>query len=60
MPTYDYSCEKCDHTFEVFHGMNESPSKICPECGGAKFDRIESDYAHYSGCKNCGTVCVNP
>ena len=37
MPTYDYKCEKCDHTFEESlkiadrSALTESP---CSECGG--------------------------
>ena len=37
MPTYDYKCEKCDHTFEESlkivdrRAPTESP---CSECGG--------------------------
>ena len=33
MPTYDYKCKKCEHTFEVFHGINDSPELKCPVCG---------------------------
>ena len=35
MPTYDYECRSCGHTFEVFHGMTESPELSCPLCRGA-------------------------
>jgi len=35
MPTYDYRCAECGHTFEVFHGMKEDPVQECPKCGGA-------------------------
>ena len=34
MPTYEYECKKCEHTFEVFHGISEKPIAKCPECGG--------------------------
>ena len=34
MPTYDYECTKCGHTFEVFHAVNSSPRKRCPRCEG--------------------------
>jgi len=36
MPTYDYECQKCGNTIEVFHGMSESPKVKCPKkgCGG--------------------------
>ena len=32
MPTYDYICNKCGHTFELFQSMSETPRKICPVC----------------------------
>jgi putative FmdB family regulatory protein len=34
MPTYEYECRKCEHRFEVFQSIKETPRKICPECGG--------------------------
>ena len=34
MPTYDYECTKCDHTFEIFQSMNDDHLTKCPECGG--------------------------
>ena len=35
MPTYDYICEKCNQTFEVFQSMAEKPLETCPRdhCG---------------------------
>ncbi|HIM73882.1 MAG TPA: zinc ribbon domain-containing protein [Candidatus Marinimicrobia bacterium] len=32
MPTYDYICNKCGHTFELFQSMSETPRKTCPVC----------------------------
>ena len=32
MPTYEYSCQKCGKTFEVFQSMKDAPLKICT-CG---------------------------
>jgi len=34
MPTYDYICKKCDHTFEYFQTMSDTPLEHCPECKG--------------------------
>ena len=31
MPTYEYECEKCRKTFEVFQSMKENAFTICPE-----------------------------
>jgi len=33
MPTYEYECKSCSHSFEVFQSMSDPPLKICPECG---------------------------
>ncbi len=40
MPTYDYRCNSCDHTFELFQHITESPVKKCPACGKLKAQRI--------------------
>ncbi|MAD52246.1 MAG: zinc ribbon domain-containing protein [Candidatus Marinimicrobia bacterium] len=34
MPSYDYICKKCGHTFELFQSMSDSPRKTCPVCKG--------------------------
>ena len=34
MPTYEYKCSSCGHTFEYFQPMTAEPLKICLECGG--------------------------
>jgi len=33
MPTYDYECTSCRHTFEYFQAMSDPPLNTCPECG---------------------------
>ncbi len=32
MPTYEYACPKCGHTFELFQSMRDEPLKKCPKC----------------------------
>ncbi len=34
MPTYEYECGRCGHTFEKFHSISAVPPKRCPECRG--------------------------
>lgn len=34
MPTYDYECQRCGHTFEHFQSFSEADLKRCPECRG--------------------------
>lgn len=31
MPTYEYTCKKCNKTFEVFQSMKDEPLQLCPE-----------------------------
>ena len=31
MPTYDYQCEKCKKTFEIFHSMKDAALTVCPK-----------------------------
>jgi putative FmdB family regulatory protein len=33
MPTYEYECKSCGHTFDVFQNMSDEPVKVCPQCG---------------------------
>ena len=33
MPTYEYECKGCSHTFEVFQSMSAAPLTSCPQCG---------------------------
>ncbi|MDP6338982.1 MAG: zinc ribbon domain-containing protein [Candidatus Marinimicrobia bacterium] len=34
MPTYDYKCQQCEHTFEYFQAMSDARLENCPECEG--------------------------
>lgn len=40
MPTYDYECSKCGHTFDAFQNMSDDPLKKCPECGQNGLKRL--------------------
>lgn len=55
MPTYDYNCSKCGHTFETFHTMSIT-LKECPQCkkmtlergcGGGFSVRVKKDKSFY-------------
>lgn len=35
MPTYEYKCTKCGHTFEAFQSMMDKPLSKCPVCKSA-------------------------
>ena len=40
MPTYDYECTACGHTFEKFQSMTAEPIHTCPVCGKDKVRRL--------------------
>ncbi len=40
MPTYDYKCENCDHSFEYFQAMKDEPLTRCPDCGQDSLRRL--------------------
>ncbi|TVM03029.1 MAG: FmdB family transcriptional regulator [Candidatus Brocadia sp. WS118] len=40
MPTYDYRCNACSHSFELFQHIKENPVKKCPACGKLKAVRV--------------------
>jgi putative FmdB family regulatory protein len=35
VPTYEYTCRDCGHTFEIVQAMTDDPLTMCPECGGS-------------------------
>jgi len=40
MPTYDYRCNKCGHTWELFQSIKAEPLKKCPECKKNGAERV--------------------
>ena len=40
MPTYEYKCDACGHTFEKFQSMSAAVIKKCPVCGKLKVKRL--------------------
>ena len=40
MPTYDYECDACGHTFELFQSISEPVKKKCPVCTKQKLRRL--------------------
>ncbi|MDO8675047.1 MAG: zinc ribbon domain-containing protein [Candidatus Omnitrophota bacterium] len=40
MPTYQYECEHCQHSFEALQSMVEPRLKKCPQCGKSKLVRL--------------------
>jgi putative FmdB family regulatory protein len=46
MPTYEYECLKCNHTFEEFKEITAAPRSRCPRCRG-KVQRLISGGAGF-------------
>ena len=42
MPTYDYTCDACEHAWEEFKSIKAAVTKKCPGCGKAKARRLIS------------------
>jgi len=40
MPTYDYACDACKHTWEEFQPITAKPTKKCPNCKKQKAKRL--------------------
>ncbi|MBA7705407.1 hypothetical protein ES703_114235 [subsurface metagenome] len=40
MPTYEYLCQSCGHTFEQFQSITAKPLKKCPDCKKPKLKRL--------------------
>jgi putative FmdB family regulatory protein len=42
MPTYEYACRKCRHTFQRIEKISEHGSKKirCPECRSTRVEQV--------------------
>ena len=40
MPTYEYLCEACGHTFDELQSFSDEPLKKCPACKKNKLQRV--------------------
>jgi putative FmdB family regulatory protein len=40
MPTYEYVCDACEHTFDELQGYNDPVLTKCPKCGKKKLRRL--------------------
>lgn len=40
MPTYEYECQACRHTFERFQSITANPVKTCPKCHKRRVKRL--------------------
>ena len=43
MPIYDYKCNECGKTYDIFHKVREvAEDVVCPRCGSVKHTRLLS------------------
>ena len=40
MPTYDYECKACGHTFDELQSFSDAPLTKCPKCKKNKLERL--------------------
>jgi putative FmdB family regulatory protein len=40
MPLYDYTCRKCQHTFEKHVNSRTTTQVACPNCQSGELDRL--------------------
>ncbi len=40
MPTYDYECDACGHSWELFQKITDDAVKSCPDCKKKKARRL--------------------
>jgi len=40
MPTYEYACSNCEHSFEIVQSMKEKTKRKCPLCKKIKLERV--------------------
>ncbi len=40
MPTYDYKCSACEHTFDELQKFSDPPLTKCPKCKKNKLERL--------------------
>ena len=74
MPTYQYECDECKHTFEYFQSMLDKKLTQCPQCKENKLHRLvgsgsgiifkgsgfyETDYKKKDGPSDACKACEN-
>lgn len=40
MPTYEYECQACGHSFELYQQITARPTRVCPSCGERRVKRL--------------------
>ncbi len=40
MPTYEYQCRECGHSFDEYQPITADPLVVCPNCGKRSLKRV--------------------
>ncbi len=49
MPIYEYRCEACGHTFELFQKFADKPVEVCELCGARVHKVLHPAAIHFKG-----------
>ena len=49
MPIYEYRCDACGHTVEVFQKFSDDPLETCEVCGGQLSKVLHPVAIHFKG-----------
>lgn len=49
MPIYEYSCNTCKKSFEIFQKITSMPRKVCEKCGGKLEKGVSHSAFHLKG-----------
>ena len=49
MPIYEYRCDECGDSFEVFQRMSDDPLVTCEKCGGTLRKVLHPVAIHFKG-----------
>jgi len=49
LPIYEYRCDECGHTFEVFQKFSDAPVETCELCGGHVTKLLHPVAIHFKG-----------
>ena len=49
MPIYEYQCDECGDSFEVFQRMSDDPLLTCEKCGGTLRKVLHPVAIHFKG-----------
>lgn len=49
MPIYEYRCDQCGHTFDVFQKFSDPPVETCEKCSGTVTKVLHPAAIHFKG-----------